>query len=245
MTMDKDKQNFLFVWVIANSSFIVIAVIIFFCYIYYNSRTELIETVSSFTRQNIMDKYEKYLDNLSYRIVINNDKTFRKELILKMKQLYNLDISTEAEKKEKNNITNETSKIKNLLLPKERITSVYGIRKKTRPQTGYLGTRIHLGIDYGMVTGTPIKSIQDGVIEKISWNTMLGKYIIIRHNGYNNSYKSLYGHLSKADYNRVGDFVRRGDIIAKSGNTGRTTGPHLHMAIIDNKKYINPLRYAE
>ena len=100
--------------------------------------------------------------------------------------------------------------------------------------------KMHTGMDFTAPTGTDIYSTGDGVVEKVANNRGgYGKHVIVRH-GY--GYKTLYGHMSK--YNvRVGQKVKRGDILGYVGNTGRSTGPHLHYEVIYNGKKINPVHF--
>ena len=73
------------------------------------------------------------------------------------------------------------------------------------------------------------------------WNGGYGECVIIYH-GKGNS--TLYGHLDNGAYNvKVGDTVRQGDVIAWSGTTGNSTGPHLHFGIKENDTWVDPLNY--
>ena len=88
-----------------------------------------------------------------------------------------------------------------------------------------------LGIDIGVVTGTPIVATQGGVVQFVGgdpWYSY-GLHVIIDHG---NGYESTYAHLSEfAPSITQGSVVKQGDIIGKSGNTGNSTGPHLHFEI--------------
>ena len=114
------------------------------------------------------------------------------------------------------------------------VTSKYGIRKS--PFTG--AVQFHDGVDFRADIGTTVMASLDGVVEVVSQNWLYGKFIIIKHY---NGYKTLYGHLNS--YNvKKGDKVTRGRKIAESGNTGNSTGPHLHFGAYDkNGKGVNPL----
>jgi len=97
---------------------------------------------------------------------------------------------------------------------------------------------MHMGIDFAAPIGTPIYAAGNGSIIKAGRNGGYGKYILIRHNS---TYKTAYGHLSKfAKKTRVGNRVKQGEIIGYVGNTGRSTGPHLHYEVIQNGRKINP-----
>ena len=118
----------------------------------------------------------------------------------------------------------------------------------TRTASGY-GMRIHpiyktrmmhTGMDFTAPTGTEIYSTGDGTVVEVDYNQNgYGKHIVIDH-GY--GYQTLYAHLKK--YNvRVGQKVKRGDVIGEVGNTGRSTGPHLHYEVIKDGQKINPVHF--
>ena len=116
-----------------------------------------------------------------------------------------------------------------------RLSSGFGMRK--HPISGF--NKIHKGVDFAAPTGTPIYAGGNGVIEYIGNNGGYGKYIRIRHN---NEYKTAYAHLSKYNKNIYkGKRVIQGDIIGYVGNTGNSTGPHLHYEIIFQNKQVNPM----
>ena len=117
-----------------------------------------------------------------------------------------------------------------------RISSNFGMRK--HPISGF--NKMHKGVDFAAPTGTPIYAGGNGVIEFLGTNGGYGKYIRIRHN---NGYKTAYAHLSK--YKKgisKGVRVNQGDVIGYVGNTGNSTGPHLHYEIMYNGKHLNPLK---
>jgi hypothetical protein len=118
-------------------------------------------------------------------------------------------------------------------MPKITISSQYGVYEQVR------NGRPHTGIDLVMPEGTKLRSFVDGTVERvIHVRDGLGKHVIIRGED-GNAY--IYGHLEKITVHK-GDTVRAGlDIIGLSGNTGHSTGPHLHFAIQDvGGKYIDP-----
>lgn len=99
----------------------------------------------------------------------------------------------------------------------------------------------HPGLDVGNRVGEPIYAAEGGKVEIAGWNRGgYGNYVVINHG---NGIKTLYAHASKL-YVRPGQTVGRGEIIAAIGNTGRSTGPHLHFEVrVDNKRN-NPLLYV-
>lgn len=115
------------------------------------------------------------------------------------------------------------------------ITSPFGTRKSP---FGY-GTEFHPGIDISVPQGTPVKAAGKGVVTYAGWLSGYGKAVIINH-GY--GIQSVYGHNSQILV-EVGQSVKRGDIIAKSGNTGRSTGPHVHFEIRVNGNPVDPMKY--
>ncbi len=97
--------------------------------------------------------------------------------------------------------------------------------------------RAHHGIDYAGSTGTPIKAAYNGKVIFMGTKGGYGKTIVIRHKG---GYKTLYAHLSRYN-NRVRRAnVKKGTVIGYMGNTGKSTGSHLHFGLSLNNKWINP-----
>ena len=117
-----------------------------------------------------------------------------------------------------------------------RISSSFGMRK--HPISGF--NKMHKGVDFAAPIGTPVYAGGNGVIEMVGVNGGYGKYIRIRHN---NEYKTAYAHLNS--YRKgisKGVRVNQGEVIGYVGNTGRSTGPHLHYEIIYQNKKVNPLK---
>ena len=94
-------------------------------------------------------------------------------------------------------------------------------------------------MDFSANIGTPIYATGDGVIKKAGWESGYGKLIIINH-GF--GYETWYAHLNDYDV-RVGQKVKRGEVIGKVGNTGKSTGPHLHYEVQVKGKVVNPVNY--
>lgn len=121
-----------------------------------------------------------------------------------------------------------------------KITSEFGYRKAP---TG--GASInHSGIDIAVPTGTPIRAIADGkVIAANGGMRGYGNGVFIDHGLINGKLiVSEYGHLSQFLV-KPGDKIKQGQVIAKSGNTGVSTGPHLHITIRENNIPVNPKKY--
>ncbi|WP_221074494.1 peptidoglycan DD-metalloendopeptidase family protein [Agarivorans aestuarii] len=115
-----------------------------------------------------------------------------------------------------------------------RVTSGFNPRRK-HPITGRISP--HNGADFGLAIGTPVLAAGDGVVTRVENHPYAGKYIVIQHGG---KYRSRYLHLNKFKV-RKGQRVTRGQVIADSGNTGRSTGPHLHYEFHINGRAVNPM----
>jgi murein DD-endopeptidase MepM/ murein hydrolase activator NlpD len=116
-----------------------------------------------------------------------------------------------------------------------RITSGFGMR--FHPILGY--TRMHKGIDFGVPIGTPVMAAGAGVVEEAHWKGGYGNFVLINHG---NGYETAYGHLSRyAPGIHPGTHVHQGQVVALSGSTGESTGPHLHYEIRIQKQQVNPL----
>ena len=120
---------------------------------------------------------------------------------------------------------------------KGRITSPFGIRND--PFTG--NASFHTGIDIGVASGTEVVSVMSGKVKKTGKSTVYGNYIIIEHS---DNVLSMYAHLSKVLV-KEGKSVKKDGKIALSGNTGRSTGPHLHFEIRLGDAYADPSDYVD
>ncbi len=115
------------------------------------------------------------------------------------------------------------------------LSSYYGMRKDP-----YSGQRaMHEGLDIAAYTGTPIHATADGVVSRVDYLPNFGKLITLDH-GY--GYQTHFAHLSKILVKR-GEQIKRGDRIALVGNTGRSTGSHLHYELRLNGVPINPRKF--
>ncbi|WP_170458756.1 DUF5930 domain-containing protein [Ruegeria arenilitoris] len=118
-----------------------------------------------------------------------------------------------------------------------RFTSGYGYRRD--PKTG--GRRMHKGTDFAAPTGTDIFATADGVVTHAGWQSGYGRLVKIRHAF---GVETLYAHNSKIRV-KVGQRVSRGDHIADMGNSGRSTGTHLHYEVRVNGKPVNPMDFIK
>ena len=118
-----------------------------------------------------------------------------------------------------------------------RITSGFAMRFHPLQQRW----RKHLGVDYAAPTGTPVRTVADGVVSFSGWQNGYGKTIEIDHG---NGKGTLYAHLSRQDV-RKGSRVQQGQRIGAVGSTGWSTGPHLHFEFRVNGTHQDPLRVAK
>lgn len=115
------------------------------------------------------------------------------------------------------------------------VSSYYGMRRDPfhgRPA-------FHQGIDFAASKGTQIRSAAAGMVEFTGNKDGYGLMVQIRHG---NGYQTRYGHASKLLV-ESGQMVKRGDVIAHVGSTGRSTAPHLHFEVLKNGKAANPLKF--
>lgn len=114
-------------------------------------------------------------------------------------------------------------------------TSIFGWRND--PFTGK--RTFHYGWDIAASYGSPVKASADGIVAQLKREVIGGNTIIIKHGGI---YTTVYCHLSKFNV-KVGQKVKRGDVIGFVGQTGKAIGPHVHYEIRVNRKAVNPYNY--
>ncbi|KYP95655.1 peptidase [Sodalis-like endosymbiont of Proechinophthirus fluctus] len=115
-----------------------------------------------------------------------------------------------------------------------RVSSNFNPRR-INPITGLIAP--HCGVDFAMPVGTPVLAVGDGEVMVSKRDGAAGNYLAIRHG---RQYMTRYMHLNKL-FVKPGQKVKIGDRIALSGNTGRSTGPHLHYEVWINQRAVNPL----
>ena len=183
--------------------------------------------------RNISDGITYYGDEKSEDFNFNIDEG----------DVHSLLIETDSNRKNVENFLNMFDRIKNIIPVGSwpvagggRITSGYGPRISpfTRKQVSY-----HYGIDIAGPYASPILAVADGVVTYAGWRGGYGWLIAVTHPY---GYETLYGHNS-ALVGRVGQKVSRGQIIAKMGNTGKTTGIHTHFEVRVNGKSVSPNDY--
>ncbi|RKP44291.1 peptidase M23 [Cohnella endophytica] len=118
-----------------------------------------------------------------------------------------------------------------------RITSTFGIRRD--PFTNRATN--HAGLDIGGDIGDPIYAAADGTVIEAGRSASHGNNVMIAHA---NGIRTHYSHMSKITA-KIGDKVRKGDIIGEVGSTGRSTGPHLHYEVLINGEHVDPAPYLK
>lgn len=130
--------------------------------------------------------------------------------------------------------------LRDLFKPAKAIAGKFNWPTNSKHITQYFRGWRHTGIDVGVRNGNPIYAAEDGIITTSGWNAGgYGYYIIVDHG---NGITTLYAHNSKLLVKK-GERIAKGEIIAQSGSTGRSTGPHLHFEVRINGNRVNPLDY--
>lgn len=118
-----------------------------------------------------------------------------------------------------------------------RITSPYG--RRDHPKSG--DDEFHSGVDIAADLDTPVKATADGIVSFSGWSGGSGNLVVIEH-GF--KFSTFYAH-NKTVSVKVGQKVKRGDIISYVGSTGHSTGPHVHYEVWHEGRSVNPVRYLE
>ncbi len=154
-------------------------------------------------------------------------------------------VQTEKDVLESETITKPVKQIEKVGTKKRPPTT--GSGTFIRPTYGSLSSRYgsrwnrsHTGVDIAGSYNSDIKASDGGVVTYADWMSGYGNYVVINHE---NGYETAYGHCASLDV-KVGDRVAKGEVIAKMGNTGRSTGTHLHFEVRKNGKFVNPLEYV-
>jgi len=116
------------------------------------------------------------------------------------------------------------------------ISSRYGKRKD--PFSGE--TTFHSGIDISSKLGSPVRATADGVVSHSGWTNKSGFVVVIEHGC---GFSTLYAH-NKSNTVKIGNRVKRGDIIGYVGSTGKSTGPHVHYEVWKNGRTVDARKYA-
>ncbi|MFD1772029.1 M23 family metallopeptidase [Sphingobacterium suaedae] len=117
-----------------------------------------------------------------------------------------------------------------------RITSPFGYRRN--PFTNR-GREMHSGVDLKGRIGDPVKATAKGKVTFAGYKGAYGYVVMVKHN---NGYETRYAHLTRTRVKK-GEAVEAGEIVGLLGNTGRSTGPHLHYEVVINNRKVNPVKY--
>jgi murein DD-endopeptidase MepM/ murein hydrolase activator NlpD len=135
--------------------------------------------------------------------------------------------------------TPETVSYANLCIPFSYSSPVEGVTSsgfgyRVHPIEGQV--LFHYGTDYDVEEGTEVLAFADGVVTALGEESGYGKYICVEHD---DGWETLYAHCSEISVSS-GQAVSGGEVLGKSGSTGRVTGPHLHFELMHNDLYTNP-----
>ncbi len=117
------------------------------------------------------------------------------------------------------------------------ITSWYAWRRD--PFSGK--NSFHNGIDIGVPSGTPVAAGMEGSVSEAGYSPIMGNYVMLRHPS---GWQSLYAHMSSISVKK-GQYLAKGGRVGLSGNTGYSTGPHLHFTVYKNGKSVNPINVLQ
>ncbi|PIE74593.1 MAG: metalloendopeptidase [Deltaproteobacteria bacterium] len=148
--------------------------------------------------------------------------------------------------------THKITSLKDLVSSLEKKRSILAATPSISPAKGWWSSRFgyrkspftgkkefHSGLDIANRIGTDVTSSADGIVSYVGTKGLLGKAVYIDHG---HGIITKYGHLSKFHVKK-GQKVKRGQKIAEIGNTGRSTGPHLHYSVVLNGRAVNPVKY--
>ena len=188
----------------------------------YNAQVQYIDNDSWYTTETVVKQepvagYRKVVAQVNYR----NEEAVEREIIYE-------DVTVEAVPK----VVERGTKV-----PPSYIKPLSGGRFTSGFK--FRWGRIHKGVDWACPIGTAIKASSSGTVTKAGWGSGYGYVVYINHD---DGRQMRYGHLSKILV-KTGQRVNQGDKIALSGNTGRSTGPHVHFEILINGSQVNPLDY--
>lgn len=181
------------------------------------------------------DRYEHLMELSNPDLVVSTTKKMdmlRKQLYIQSNSLEEL-ISLGKNQEERSKCIPAIQPISNKDL--RQTASGYGMRIDPIYRT----PRFHAGMDFSAKVGTEIYATGNGTVTFAGWRQGYGNCLMIDH-GY--GFETVYGHMSKFKA-RVGQKVTRGEVIGEVGNTGKSTGPHLHYEVLVRGKHDNPSRY--
>lgn len=229
---------------------------------------KLVEKTKESDESDIIIALQKELDiTYKYYEIASNDEVIEKvdtletaeQIVTDIKEISDEEqILTINEKTTKNieEISTDTLEVaKENIIEKldidttEAISNINGIKIATLPVSGAISSRYgsassirssrHTGLDIAASIGTPIKVVAYGTVTYASYSGSYGYLVKVDHG---NGVETWYAHTSKM-YVKAGQDVKAGDVIAVVGNTGNSTGPHLHLEVRINGQHVNPQKY--
>ena len=119
------------------------------------------------------------------------------------------------------------------------VTSPYGMRFHPILRVN----KLHTGVDFGVGSGTPVRSAEEGTVLDSYYNSAYGNRVVVDHGLVNGVYLvTTYNHLSRSTV-RSGEKLDRGEVLGYSGSTGYSTGPHLHFETLENGRFVDPMKW--
>ena len=224
------------------SSVIVVLIILIFLFIAFTPVKHLVPGYGNIENNSYVIKLNRYINELETQI-----ETQEQYNIALRKILIGED-STVNINSDKNSITkSDKSKNNSPDLKHSQDNTLLKGFKLDVPLIGKINKNFdvktsHYGMDIAGAIGSPVKAVMDGTIIFSDWSTETGNTIIIQHP---NGILSVYKHNSSL-FKEIGDFVKKGEVIAKLGNSGRlTSGPHLHFELWYNGIPLDPAKYLK
>ncbi len=240
---------------------VVLAVVIIFAIgaLVVNSLSDEVEDLNTLTQGLVETKKELEMKNTALQTdILRKSETLESmnEHLSEIEKIVGLEPDIESafgdransaknkmvEKVQQTRLTVAQLSILNRSIPNGNPLKIY---KKITDKFGYRihpitkKRQFHAGIDLSAASGTAIYAPADGVVESAKGKGTYGKYLLLDHPF---GFKTAYGHLSRFAVKK-GDYISKGDIIGYVGNTGRSTGPHLHFEIRYLNKWLNPQKF--
>ncbi len=240
---------------------VVLAVVIIFAIgaLVVNSLSDEVEDLNTLTQGLVETKKELEMKNTALQTdILRKSETLESmnEHLSEIEKIVGLEPDIESafgdransaknkmvEKVQQTRLTVAQLSILNRSIPNGNPLKIY---KKITDKFGYRihpitkKRQFHAGIDLSAASGTAIYAPADGVVEYAKGKGTYGKYLLLDHPF---GFKTAYGHLSRFAVKK-GDYISKGDIIGYVGNTGRSTGPHLHFEIRYLNKWLNPQKF--
>lgn len=220
-------------------------------YEYYKMKDKLDYYMQEFTQLNSTISTLKKAEKEFKKLFSFNSKEMILENLDNATDRGSVEIDIEKIKEQIKNTLETVSEIKNYLRKEK---DVYFATPKGLPVQGYIssdyGKRVHpatgkidfhSGIDISAEKGVPVTATADGIVSFSGWSGNSGNVIVLEHG---HGFSTIYAH-NKINIVKVGQVVKRGDIIAYVGSTGNSTGPHLHYEVWKEGKHINPKNFLK